>query len=96
MIIECCYLTDEEKAKAARLAAESGADYVKTSTGYGPGGAIAADVSLIRRSLKGMAKVKAAGGIGTLAAALKMLNAGADRLGSSSATLIMKEFEDQA
>jgi deoxyribose-phosphate aldolase len=96
VIVECCYLTDEEKRKAASLAAENGADYIKTSTGFGPGGATVADVSLICGSLKGKVKVKAAGGISTLEAALEMLGAGADRLGTSSATEIMKEFEDQS
>jgi hypothetical protein len=60
VIVECCYLTDAQKVKAALLAVAHGADYIKTSTGFGPGGASVADVSLIRRSLKGRAMVKAA------------------------------------
>ena len=92
VIIECCYLTDEEKEKAGRLAERLGANYVKTSTGFGPGGATVGDVALLHRSLIGTAKVKASGGIGTLAKALAMLDAGADRIGTSSGVAIMEEL----
>jgi len=90
VIIECCYLTDEEKVAAARMAERMGADYVKTSTGFGPGGATAEDVALLHRSLAGAAKVKASGGISTLAKALEMIGAGADRIGTSSGAAIME------
>ncbi|HME19214.1 MAG TPA: deoxyribose-phosphate aldolase, partial [Nitrososphaerales archaeon] len=92
VIIECCYLTDDEKAKAARLAERLGADYVKTSTGFGPSGATVDDVALLHRSLAGTAKVKASGGISTLDKALDMIQAGADRIGTSSSVGIMDEL----
>ena len=92
VIIECCYLTNEEKVRAGRLVERLGADYVKTSTGFGPGGATVKDVALLRKSLAGSAKVKASGGIGTLAKALEMLRAGADRIGTSSGVAIMDEL----
>jgi deoxyribose-phosphate aldolase len=93
VIIECCYLTDEEKVKAAKLAERMGADYVKTSTGFGPSGATVSDVVLLRRSLQPKTRIKAAGGISTLAKALEMIEAGADRLGTSSGAIIMEELE---
>jgi deoxyribose-phosphate aldolase len=91
VIIECCYLTNEEKVKAARIAESMGADYVKTSTGFGPSGATVEDVTLLRRSLALTTKIKAAGGIGTLAKALDMIRAGADRIGTSSGVAIIEE-----
>jgi deoxyribose-phosphate aldolase len=92
VIIECCYLTNEEKVTAARLAESMGANFVKTSTGFGTGGATVEDVSLIRRSLAGTAKVKASGGVDSLDKAFLMLKAGADRLGTSSSCKLMKEL----
>ncbi len=92
VIIECCYLTDDEKVKAARLAELAGADYVKTSTGMGTGGATVEDVRLLRRTLLPQTKIKAAGGIGTLEKALSMIAAGADRIGTSSGAKIMSEW----
>lgn len=94
VIIECCYLTDEEKVRGAKLAAKSGADFVKTSTGFGPGGATEGDVMLLRSVLRGKPKVKAAGGIGTLQKALEMLRAGADRIGTSSGDSIVEEIPE--
>ena len=91
VIIECCYLTDEEKAKAARLVERSGADFVKTSTGFGPSGAKVQDVVLLRKNLS-RCRVKAAGGIQTLGQALEMIQAGADRLGTSHGVKIMEEL----
>lgn len=95
VIIETCYLTDEEKATAARLSESSGADYVKTSTGFGTSGATTSDVALLKRVLRGT-KVKASGGIKTLEAALQMVEAGADRIGTSSGTKIMQEWEEES
>jgi deoxyribose-phosphate aldolase len=92
VILECCYLTDAEKVSAARIAERAGADFVKTSTGFGPGGATVADVALLKQTLTRGTKVKAAGGIGTLSKALSMIEAGADRLGTSSGAAIMKEL----
>jgi len=92
VILECCYLTDEEKVRGARLAEQAGANFVKTSTGFGTGGATVADVSLLRKALASRTGVKAAGGIGTLAKALEMINAGANRIGTSSGTKILDEL----
>jgi deoxyribose-phosphate aldolase len=92
VILECCYLTDEEKVKGARLAEQAGANFVKTSTGFGSGGATAADVALLRKTLTSRTGVKAAGGIGTLAKAMEMIGAGADRIGTSSGTKIVEEL----
>jgi deoxyribose-phosphate aldolase len=83
-IIETCLLTDEEKAQACLLAKEAGADFVKTSTGYGGGGATVEDVALMRRTVGPTLGVKASGGIKTFAQALAMVQAGATRIGASS------------
>jgi len=91
VIIECCYLTDEEKAEAARLVERAGADFVKTSTGFGPSGAKVQDVVLLKRNLS-RCRIKAAGGIQTLGQALEMIQAGADRLGTSHGVKIMEEL----
>ena len=81
VIIETCLLTADEEKEACRLAVEAGAEYVKTSTGFSKSGATVADVGLMREAIAGKAKIKAAGGIRTLADALAMIEAGADRLG---------------
>ncbi|NYE58322.1 deoxyribose-phosphate aldolase [Carboxydothermus ferrireducens] len=90
VIIETCYLTDEEKIKACELAVEAGADFVKTSTGFGTGGATVEDVRLMKRTVGEKAEVKASGGIRSFADAIKMIEAGATRLGTSSGVLIMQ------
>jgi deoxyribose-phosphate aldolase len=84
VIIETCLLTDEEKVLACRLAKEAGADFVKTSTGYGGGGATAADIALMRRTVGPTLGVKASGGVRSFAQALAMVEAGATRIGTSS------------
>ena len=89
LIIECCYLTDDEKVLACRLAKRAGFDFVKTSTGFGSGGATAEDVALMRKTVGKTMGVKAAGGIRTLADALKMIEAGANRLGCSAGVEIV-------
>jgi deoxyribose-phosphate aldolase len=91
VIIETCVLSDEEKAAAVRLAVEAGADFVKTSTGFGKGGATIEDVALMRRIAPARVGVKASGGIRSFAQARAMLAAGATRLGSSSGVAIMAE-----
>ena len=91
VIIECCYLTDDEKILAAKICEEEGADYVKTSTGFGPGGAKLEDVRLLRRTLSPKVKIKAAGGIRTFEQAVKFIEAGADRIGTSSGVKIAEE-----
>ncbi len=91
VIIEAALLTDEEKVIACQLAKVAGADFVKTSTGFGPGGATAEDVALMRRVVGPAMGVKAAGGIRTYEAAQKMVAAGATRIGASASVKIMQE-----
>ena len=90
-IIETGLLTDEEKAKASTLAKAAGAAFVKTSTGYGPGGATAADVALIRGAVGPEMGIKASGGIRDLESVQRMVAAGATRIGTSAAVAIMRE-----
>jgi deoxyribose-phosphate aldolase len=94
VIIETGYLTDDEKQVAAQVVEAAGADFVKTSTGFGPKGATVEDVKLLKQSVSERVKVKAAGGIRTWQQAHALLLAGADRLGTSSAAEILKELED--
>jgi deoxyribose-phosphate aldolase len=90
VIIEAALLTDEEKVVACQLSKVAGADYVKTSTGFGPGGATVEDVALMRRVVGPTMGVKAAGGIRTYEDAQKMIAAGASRLGASASIRIMQ------
>ena len=90
VIIECCLLTDEEKVTACKLAKEAGADFVKTSTGFATGGATAADVALMRKTVGPEMGVKAAGGVRDYASAKMMLEAGANRIGASSGKKIVE------
>lgn len=92
VILETCYLTQEEKRVACRLAVEAGMDYVKTSTGFGPGGATEEDVQLMASAVSSRGKVKAAGGIRDLALTRVLLRAGADRIGTSAGVGIMNEW----
>lgn len=94
VIIETGYLTDEEKRKAAQIVEAAGADFVKTSTGFGPSGATVEDVRLLKQSVSEKVKVKAAGGIRTWQQAKVLLEAGADRLGTSSAKAILSELTE--
>ncbi|MEE1373041.1 MAG: deoxyribose-phosphate aldolase [Parolsenella sp.] len=89
VIIEACLLTDEQKVKACELSVEAGATFVKTSTGFSTGGATAADVALMRKTVGDRCLVKAAGGIHTADEARAMVEAGADRLGCSAGIQIM-------
>jgi deoxyribose-phosphate aldolase len=91
VIIEAALLSDEEKVAACQLAKVAGADFVKTSTGFGPGGATAEDVSLMRYVVGTEMGVKAAGGIKTRADAERMIAAGADRIGASASVKIIQE-----
>jgi len=91
VIVETCYLTDEEKARAVEVCLEGGADFIKTSTGFGPGGATVEDVKLFKKVGGGRIKVKAAGGIRDLKTAIAMIEAGADRIGTSSGFEIYRE-----
>jgi deoxyribose-phosphate aldolase len=96
VILETCYLTDQEKMTACKLAVEAGADYVKTSTGFGAGGASVADVRLLREAVGTRAKVKASGGIRDWKTAREMLEAGADRIGTSASIKIVEEWRQEA
>jgi len=91
VILEMALLTGEEKIRACRAAKNADADYVKTSTGFGPGGATVEDVSLMRSIAGPKMGIKAAGGIRTLEDLKKMLAAGATRIGSSSGVKILEE-----
>ena len=91
VIIEAALLTDEEKVIASQLAKAAGADFVKTSTGFGPGGATVADVALMRRVVGPAIGVKAAGGVRSYEDAQAMISAGATRIGASAGIAIVKE-----
>ncbi len=93
VIIETCLLTDEEKERACRLSLEAGADFVKTSTGFSTGGATEHDVKLMRETVKDKCGVKASGGIRTKEDFLKMIAAGANRIGTSSGVKIVQELK---
>lgn len=95
VIIEAALLTDEEKVTACTLAKAAGADYVKTSTGFGPGGATAADVALMRRTVGEEMGVKAAGGVRDLEGLKAMVAAGATRIGASAGVRIVQESRGQ-
>jgi len=92
VILETCCLTREEKITACRLAVEAGMDYVKTSTGFASAGATVEDVRLMKDTVAGRAKVKASGGIRDWKTTLTMLEAGADRIGTSASLAIVAEW----
>ncbi len=94
VILETCYLTQEEKVRACKLCVEAGASFVKTSTGFASGGASVEDVKLMRETVGKSLGVKAAGGIRTLEDAIKMIEAGANRLGTSGSVAMIKELQD--
>ena len=89
VIIETCYLTDEEKKLACSLIIEAKADFVKTSTGFGSGGATFEDVQLIKNTIKGLAKIKASGGIKDRLTAVRYIKMGVARIGTSSGITII-------
>ncbi|MCR5846917.1 MAG: deoxyribose-phosphate aldolase [Lachnospiraceae bacterium] len=93
VIIETCLLTDEEKIKMCEIVNESGADYIKTSTGFSTGGATKEDVALFAKYIKVPVKIKAAGGISSLEDAEDFIKLGADRLGTSRIVKIVKSLE---
>jgi deoxyribose-phosphate aldolase len=95
VIIEAALLTDDEKVTACVLAKAAGADFVKTSTGFGPGGATAADVALMRRTVGEAMGVKAAGGVRDLEGLKAMVAAGATRIGASAGVRIVQESRGQ-
>ena len=94
VIIECCMLTEEEKIKLCEIVTASGADYIKTSTGFGGGGATREDVALFAKHIGPNLKIKAAGGIANLQDAEDFVNLGADRLGTSRVVKAVKAMEN--
>lgn len=95
VIFENCYLEHEEIEELARIAREVKPDFIKTSTGFGTGGATSEDVKLMKETVGSEVKVKAAGGIRSLKDAFDMIEAGAERLGSTASVKIMEEFMEK-
>ena len=93
VILETCYLTEREIIRACHLVRDSGADFVKTSTGFGPKGATEANVILMRNSVGNKLGVKASGGIRDYKTVKKMIEAGANRIGTSSSVQIIEEYK---
>ena len=91
VILECCLLSDTEKVEACGIAVDAGAEFVKTSTGFSSGGATVEDVRILKEAVGDSARVKASGGIRDLRTALAMIDAGAERLGTSSGVAITEE-----
>ena len=91
VIIETCLLTEEEKIKMCEIVSESGADYIKTSTGFSIGGATKEDVALFKKYVSDSVKIKAAGGISSMQVAEDFIELGASRLGTSRIVKIVKE-----
>lgn len=96
VIFENCYLTDDEKRSLCAIAREVRPDYIKTSTGFGTGGATLEDVALMKREVGDAVKVKAAGGIRTLETALQLIDLGVSRIGSTASVSIVKELMAQS
>ena len=90
VIVEACSFTEEEKRSLCRVVSMSGADFIKTSTGFASGGATVEDVRLFRANISPDVRIKAAGGIRTFAQAQAMIEAGADRIGASALIALMK------
>ena len=95
VIVETCYLTKEEKIRLCRCVTEGGADFIKTSTGFGPAGAQLEDVRLFREYIGPNVKIKAAGGIASLEEMEAFLLAGCDRIGSSGAVRMLKAASER-
>ncbi len=93
VIFENCFLTDDEKKHLCQICSEVGVDFVKTSTGFGTGGATVADVRLMRENTKPEIQVKAAGGIRTLDQLIEMYEAGATRMGCSRSAAVLEEAQ---
>ena len=94
VIIETCLLTDDEKIKMCHVVSQSGADFIKTSTGFSTGGATFSDVKLFSENVEGHVKIKAAGGISSIADAEKFIELGAERLGTSRIVKILKNTDN--
>lgn len=95
VIIECCYLSDAQKSRAARLVEKAGAACVKTSTGFASGGAVVDDVRLLTAAVEGRIGVKAAGGIRTLDDCLAFIAAGATRIGTSAGVELVNQWQSR-
>ena len=93
VILETCYLTDNQKRSVCLIAREEGVDFVKTSTGFGTAGATVADVQLMRNAVGPSIRIKAAGGIRTLSDALALIEAGATRLGTSAGVALVESLK---
>ena len=91
MIIETCYLTDDEKITLCGCVTRAGADFIKTSTGFGTGGATLSDIQLFSRNIGSGVRMKAAGGVKTREDLEMFLEAGCDRIGTSSAVRLLKK-----
>lgn len=91
VIVETCYLTEEEKVKVCELVTNAGADYIKTSTGFGTGGATIEDINLFKAHIGPSVKMKASGGVKTVEDLDMFLDAGCERIGTSSAIGLLKE-----
>lgn len=89
VILETCYLTDEEKKLVCKLSVEAGADFVKTSTGFGTGGATLSDVQLMKEAVNGKAKIKASGGVRDFQTAKQYIDLGVERIGTSNGIAIV-------
>ena len=96
VIIETCYLTQNEKIRICQCVTEGGADYIKTSTGFGPSGAVLEDIHLFKAYLGPYVKIKAAGGLKTREDLVAFINAGCERIGTSSAVSILAGEEAQS
>ena len=92
VILENAYLTDDEKVRGSRLTEAAGADFVKTSTGFAPGGATHEDLALMRRTVSPHVQVKAAGGVRTLDALIDVMNLGTTRIGATATKTIIDDF----
>jgi deoxyribose-phosphate aldolase len=95
VILENAYLTDDEKVRGCRLAENAGADFVKTSTGFAPGGATHADLALMRSAVSDHVQVKAAGGVRTLDELLAVMALGVTRIGATQTKPILEEYRDR-
>ncbi|MCR5222143.1 MAG: 2-deoxyribose-5-phosphate aldolase, partial [Lachnospiraceae bacterium] len=91
VIIETCYLTEEEKIAMCKCVTDGGADYIKTSTGFGTAGAKLEDIALFKQHIGKDVKIKAAGGIRTIEDLQAFAEAGCDRIGTSSAVALLKD-----
>jgi deoxyribose-phosphate aldolase len=96
IIVETCYLNEKQKLTALKICEKAGADFIKTSTGFGSGGATVEDIKLFADNRKGSIKIKASGGIRTLKDALALIDAGAERLGVSAAGALLAELKGES